>query len=1087
MAAVVGVGRANHFRLVKLLWKYIKSTTSRTREQDEIVCDAALKAAFKKDKVTSFGMSKLLSAHMHREHDSFLARAPVVDYAELRLRRGAAAAAEGLLFEGDAIEARCRGGAWYPGRVAFVHDGGGAIDVAYDDGSEARAAGVRRPLRPAPARRSGLAGASAAALAPGAKVEIYWDGDDAFYAGTRALLLESGTPAAPPAAAAAVAPHPLLVAAEAELHGGTAEEEQAAPRGMPHFLGSKDIAGARAASVKYFDQAWGSTHDGEPCPPARYAGWSLAAAVARAERAEAQVAERDETIRGLRDTIHGHERTIRERATVAALEARARAASARPPPRGSGAILDLEAELHDDNAEEQAVGRSLKQLARHLPLFVGSDGVAGAPDGPRRGGGRAKPNRVAFTCTDGDPVLESRHGRAQHVSSGGLVVAESATEADVLVTGPRLQVKTSLAIAVARGVPVVTTAWLKECASRGFAEPRAEHASRDAAFERRHGLDLGVSAPRFEKRYARRRRGRLRAPDKPRYRAAAEAAGAVWIRKAGLEADRELLELSGAAACEAASACACPRGLMFDSDKMMKIRGSQGGEDGWALRACDTCGQNARHERSKFQISYVDGEFAADYLTGSSGVAYRFIDQLPAAEDDDDARSEDEGAALAEEQRTVALPPLPPPPALPAAAPRPLLAAAEDELHGGITEEEQAVPFRVPHFLGSKDVAGARAASVQYFDQAWASTHDGELCPPAHYAGWSVVLTGGAREPTNFVDAAGVTQKRESGMDVIDGLEIVAEEAPSHVRQSFALADAHASTVAELEETIVARDETIVAREATIARHERTIAADAATIDAHEETIAARDEAIAARDETIARLKRRLATTSSRPLRETAGLAAGGGGAEEISTGSNVLRVLDLNDVAGARDLSVQFLDQVYGAAHGGAPCPPAKYAGWSVVLTGVATEPTKFVDGAGFVYRTRNDVARKIGVLAGPLSERGNCRNSMYANMPYGDRRALLLEPGGLGLPASPAAPAAAAAPSPAAAAPSPAAAAPASPPPASPPPARYQGDGLEGGVDIIDGLEIVAEEAPSHARQSFALVDAHASTVAELEETIA
>ncbi|KAK7232726.1 hypothetical protein SO694_00037047 [Aureococcus anophagefferens] len=502
--------------------------------------------------------------------------------------------------------------------------------------------------------------------------------------------------------------------------------------------------------------------------------------------------------------------------------------------------------------------------------------------------------------------------------------------------------------------------------------------------------------------------------------------------------------------CEAASACACPRGLMFDSDKMMKIRGSQGGEDGWALRACDTCGQNARHERcgggyvwtcgacgggplsvasseeaaaasatstpvvdrllveaaveakwrggerwwpgrvafvredgafdvkyddgeeeervpayfvrplaraggrltsgtfvivywnnedgggewypgtikgkcphsSKFQISYVDGEFAADYLTGSSGVAYRFIDQLPAAEDDDDARSEDEGAALAEEQRTVALPPLPPPPALPAAAPRPLLAAAEDELHGGITEEEQAVPFRVPHFLGSKDVAGARAASVQYFDQAWASTHDGELCPPAHYAGWSVVLTGGAREPTNFVDAAGVvyrrrkdaaramgilagplseratfqyskyaktpfgdqralllepppqaaspspplpspppsshvqTQKRESGMDVIDGLEIVAEEAPSHVRQSFALADAHASTVAELEETIVARDETIVAREATIARHERTIAADAATIDAHEETIAARDEAIAARDETIARLKR---------------------------------------------------------------------------------------------------------------------------------------------------------------------------------------------------------------------------------------
>ena len=476
---------------------------------------------------------------------------------------------------------------------------------------------------------------------------------------------------------------------------------------------------------------------------------------------------------------------------------------------------------------------------------------------------------------------------------------------------------------------------------------------------------------------------------------------------------------------------------MFDSDKMMKIRGSQGGEDGWALHACDTCGQNARHERcgggyvwtcgacgggplsvasseeaaaasatstpvvdrllveaaveakwhggerwwpgrvafvhedgafdvkyddgeeeervpayfvrplaraegrlisgtfvivywnnedgggewypgtikgkcphsSKFQISYVDGEFAADYLTGSSGVAYRFIDQLPAAEDDDDARSEDEGAALAEEQRTVALPPLPPPPALPAAAPRPLLAAAEAELHGGTAGEEQAAPrFCVPQFLGRKDIAGARAASVQFFDQAWGSTHDGEPCPPARYAGWSVVLTGVASEPTKFVDGAGgvyrtrsdaaramgalagrpsessisefskwaktpfgaqralllepsppppppqaaspspplpspppsshvQTQKRESGMDVIDGLEIVAEEAPSHVRQSFALADAQASTVAELEETIAARDETIAARD---------------------ETIAARDEAIAARDETIARLKRRL-------------------------------------------------------------------------------------------------------------------------------------------------------------------------------------------------------------------------------------
>ncbi|KAH8086141.1 SWIB/MDM2 domain-containing protein [Aureococcus anophagefferens] len=752
MAAVVGVGRANHFRLVKLLWKYIKKhDLQNPANKNEIVCDAALKAAFKKDKVTSFGMSKLLSAHMHREHDSFLARAPVVDYAELErsdvdesdaedvagavedtprtrrafseladylaakgLSRGVvtnwsvttnqrgdaifldpagrifrskaevarfakaaadaedraaddrrveaarpppvveaappAADAEGLLFEGDAIEARCRGGAWYPGRVAFVHDGGGAIDVAYDDGSGGACAGVRAPFAGAAAARSGLAGASAAALAPGAKVEIYWDGDDAFYAGT-------------------------------------------------------DIARARA-SVKYFDQAWGSTHDGEPCPPARYAGWSvvltgvaseptkfvdgagfvyrtksdaaramgalagrpsessmrslavaaaaaaspplashpldaialaaqrfglslpapaaarlprrparrgapgppapcvvaaeqLAAAVARAERAEAQVAERDETIRGLRDTIHGHERTIRERADRRALEARAPAASARPPPRGSGAILDLEAELHDDNAEEQAVGRSLKQLARHLPLFVGSDDVAGA-----RAGTVQFFDRVYATTHDGEPCPPARYAgwsvvltrtaskptrfvdgagavyksRSEAAHAMGILAGQpselapvdqkwaetpygdrrallfepgagsAATVVGAAEAPPALELEVAdeeePAAPAAEAPPAPPAPPPDECASRGFAEPRAEHASRDAAFERRHGLDLGVSAPAL-KRYAVAVEAGYALPDKPRYRAAAEAAGAVWIRKAGLEADRELLELSG--------------------------------------------------------------------------------------------------------------------------------------------------------------------------------------------------------------------------------------------------------------------------------------------------------------------------------------------------------------------------------------------------------------------------------------------------------------------------------------------------------------------------------------------------------------
>ena len=974
-----------------------------------------------------------------------------------------AADAEGLLFEGDAIEARCRGGAWYPGRVAFVHEGGGAIDVAYDDGdAEERVprAFVRPLARRRAAVRSGLAGVSAAPLAPGTHVDVYWDGDDAFYPGTvtserdatgrvevtycdesTERLELAATPlaadevpapgargvpfrvldelpaatcaaetsalekwrrearvraaaAAPTPPDAAVPVHVLLassaaaaashgrkrdapthrddsssseeeekdVAAEAstaaslgplprridpenhgvpslgrfvrdsqdasaregmvvEVKGGgwrvmlsadgarwtqqnsaldavpgrgppamlvercaalgiaykaTDDDGEAAPRPIPakpkaakrrgRLKGARsgpsgvpyvpnDVEEARKIVVEFLDKTYGAAHDGAPCPPALYSGWSvvlsgceskptkildgagglyrtqkdaaramgalagpfpeffqnskyaktpfgaqralllesaapsppaavpspppsppppasheqtssrqstasraatpqlspdalalaaqrfglslparpaapgppapwvvaaeeLAAAVSRAERAEAQVAERDETIRGLRET-------------VAALEACARrAASARPPPRGSGAILDLEAELRDDDAEEeQAVGRSLKKLAQHMPIFVGSDDVAGAragtlqyfdrvyaathdgepcplahyagwsvvltvastektkfvdgdgavyrsrseaahamgilagqpsklapkdqkwaetpygdrrallfepggvispaaaasppppqraappspspaaaeappapepevadeeepaapaaeeappspppaaeeapepdvadeeapaapaaapaPAAARRPAARAKPNRVAFTCTDGDPVLESRHGRAQHVSSGGLVVAESATEADVLVTGPRLEVKTSLAIAVARGVPVVTTAWLRECASRGFAEPRAAHASRDAAFERRHGLDLGVRAPaRCARRYAVAVEAGYALPDRPRYKAAAEAAGAVWITAAARTPEsRELLELGDETAFAAA-------------------------------------------------------------------------------------------------------------------------------------------------------------------------------------------------------------------------------------------------------------------------------------------------------------------------------------------------------------------------------------------------------------------------------------------------------------------------------------------------------------------------------------------------------
>ncbi|KAH8072535.1 SWIB/MDM2 domain-containing protein [Aureococcus anophagefferens] len=46
-----------------------------------------------------------------------------------------------------------------------------------------------------------------------------------------------------------------------------------------------------------------------------------------------------------------------------------------------------------------------------------------------------------------------------------------------------------------------------------------------------------------------------------------------------------------------ASACACPRGREFDSRARTSAASVSLGGGAWALRACDTCGQKARHER----------------------------------------------------------------------------------------------------------------------------------------------------------------------------------------------------------------------------------------------------------------------------------------------------------------------------------------------------------------------------------------------------------------------------------------------------------------------------------------------------------
>jgi len=68
MAKVCGVKRADHFRCVKLLWRYIKSQELQNpANKKEIICDDNLEAVFKKKKVTSFGMNKLIGSHIFKD------------------------------------------------------------------------------------------------------------------------------------------------------------------------------------------------------------------------------------------------------------------------------------------------------------------------------------------------------------------------------------------------------------------------------------------------------------------------------------------------------------------------------------------------------------------------------------------------------------------------------------------------------------------------------------------------------------------------------------------------------------------------------------------------------------------------------------------------------------------------------------------------------------------------------------------------------------------------------------------------------------------------------------------------------------
>lgn len=68
MAAVVGVKHANRFRLIKLLWRYIKQESLQSESnRNVIVCDDKLRKVFDQDTVTSFGMAKLIGKHILKE------------------------------------------------------------------------------------------------------------------------------------------------------------------------------------------------------------------------------------------------------------------------------------------------------------------------------------------------------------------------------------------------------------------------------------------------------------------------------------------------------------------------------------------------------------------------------------------------------------------------------------------------------------------------------------------------------------------------------------------------------------------------------------------------------------------------------------------------------------------------------------------------------------------------------------------------------------------------------------------------------------------------------------------------------------
>ncbi|KAH8072151.1 hypothetical protein JL720_11191 [Aureococcus anophagefferens] len=128
----------------------------------------------------------------------------------------------------------------------------------------------------------------------------------------------------------------------------------------------------------------------------------------------------------------------KKRGAKAPAEDEAPPAKKRGPPRSAEDGAEAEEEGGEEGGRRGGAAAARKRQRRSSGAPGATPGDAGGAGGRRSSRLPKDKARVAFTCTDDDPVLESQARRAQQLSSAGLV-ADSAADATVVVVGPRLQ------------------------------------------------------------------------------------------------------------------------------------------------------------------------------------------------------------------------------------------------------------------------------------------------------------------------------------------------------------------------------------------------------------------------------------------------------------------------------------------------------------------------------------------------------------------------------------------------------------------------------------------------------------------------